>query len=88
MEKMDALLEAHKLIHGERAETYGSASHFFHRLARLFSEYLGYKVSAKDVVVFMIFLKLERLRNSDYKHRDSLVDMAGYVGLLDEIIGE
>lgn len=84
-DKMYVLLEAHSLINGERAEIYGGALESFKRLAGMYSYYIGDEITAADAVAFMVLLKLVRLRASDWRHRDSLVDAAGYIGLLEQV---
>lgn len=82
------LIDAHKLIHGQRREDYGAPGPMFKKLAALFTEYTGKSITPADVAVFMVLLKLVRLRNAGYEHRDSLVDAAGYIGVLEQVIQE
>ncbi|MBD5585558.1 MAG: hypothetical protein HDQ88_10785 [Clostridia bacterium] len=77
--------EAEDLIHGQRAKDYGKAAASFHHIAELWSAYLGYIVSSKDVAVMMALLKFSRLQHSNFEHHDSIVDALGYIGLIDEI---
>lgn len=81
----NVLSEAEELIHGEREEEYGDAGELFADWARMFSAYVGVEVNGRDMCVAMVMLKMLRYRNSGYKHWDSLVDMAGYVGLFERI---
>jgi hypothetical protein len=73
------LIEAHELINGQRADDYGKASENFGRIARRWSEHLGVDVTPQQVCLCMIELKMCRLAKSP-DHRDSWVDVAGYVG--------
>lgn len=84
-ENKSILAEAEALINGQRRKDYGDPNRMFTTLSFLWSEYLGHPVHPGDVAAMMAMLKLVRLRNSDYKHRDSLVDAAGYIGLIEQI---
>lgn len=79
------LAEAEELINGQRLQDYGDPSKMFTKLAAMYSVATGQKVSAGDAVLFLCILKLVRLKNSGYQHRDSLVDAAGYLGLIEKI---
>ena len=70
------LQEADRITSGDRRKEYGSARESFNRIAKLWSIVLGQEVSAMQVILCMIQLKVARQMNG-YK-RDSLVDIAGY----------
>ena len=70
------------LIH--RRKQYGSASALFDRVARRWSVTLGRPVTPAQVVLCMIDLKLARLAGNP-RHRDSVIDVAGYAALLGEV---
>jgi hypothetical protein len=79
------LHEAERIIYGDREKTYGHPSKNLETIANFWSEYLGgYEIviTAKDVCVMMMLLKIARLRN-DITHRDSLVDTIGYAALIE-----
>lgn len=78
------LLEAEKLINAERRGDYGDAQTSFRKIAAMWTTYLGYPVSPKDVAICMALLKVCRESNA-HKH-DNLVDMAGYIGLASEFV--
>lgn len=73
------LLEAHALVNAERQDDYGPPAASFLRIAALWSAYLGYPVTGKDVAVCMALLKFSREAHSH--KRDNLLDAAGYIGL-------
>lgn len=79
------LIEADELINGQRQVDYGDAKALFKDLAILQTYYTGHVTKSAECVTFMILLKLMRFRNSGFTHRDSLVDLAGYVGLLERV---
>lgn len=79
------LAVAEELIHGQRAKDYGDAKESFNQIATLWSHYLGHGINPQDVAMMMALLKMSRYKNSGYTHRDSLIDLAGYVALADEV---
>jgi hypothetical protein len=79
---MNVLDEAKDIIYGDREKTYGKPSKNLETIAVFWSEYIGTKLSAKDVAVMMVLLKAARLRN-DINHRDSVVDICGYAALIE-----
>ena len=82
----DILKEAHALINGDRQASYGSPAENFARIATMWSAYLGFNVTCKDVAVCMALLKLAREAN---RHkRDNLLDAAAYVALASDMEGK
>lgn len=75
--------EAEATISGPRRGDYGSASESFKRIALTWSAVLGVTVTAQQVALCMVGLKICREANG-HKH-DSLVDICGYTGLLAEM---
>ena len=82
--KPTILDEARNIIYGERQKVYGPSRPNHERIAAHWSVILGIPVSAEQVVLCMIGLKLARLGNTP-DHRDSWVDIAGYVGVYDKM---
>lgn len=80
MNRNGILATAGELINGDRAEDYGSAYENHERIARIWSALIGVEVSASQVAIMMIALKLSRLANSE-DHEDSWVDVCGYAAL-------
>lgn len=78
-----ALYAADRLIHGQRAEEYGDARTSFRQIAELWTAYLGTPIKSQDVAIMMALLKISRFKNSHYSHRDSLIDMLGYLALVE-----
>lgn len=79
--KPDCLLaEAQRIINGARKTDYGPARENHERIAQFWAAVLGVPVTAEQVVLCMIGLKMARLCYSP-DHRDSWVDIAGYVGV-------
>jgi hypothetical protein len=80
------LKEADDIIHGERRNDYGSPLESFTRIAKLWSVVLGVDITPEQVSLCMIQLKVARAMNG--MQRDSLVDIAGYVGCIELIQDE
>lgn len=78
------LLQHTLTIVEERGQSYGDASKLFNQIARRWSLTLGVDVSAEQVVLCMLDLKLARLSN-DPTHTDSMVDVAGYAAVLADV---
>lgn len=72
------------VLDGQRQADYGPPGKSFDDIARIWSVILGVEVTGKQVVTCMIGLKVARAANGGY-HRDSFLDIAGYVQCLDMI---
>ena len=68
----------------DRRRTYGGPEELFERVALRWSQVLGTRVTAQQVGLCLIDLKLARLAH-DLMHRDSLLDIAGYAACLAEV---
>lgn len=77
--------EAQRLVMADRGADYGHPIDDFNRTAKLWEGILGIPVTAEQVGMCMIGVKLSRLCNK-YK-RDSVVDIAGYAQTLELIAG-
>lgn len=78
------LEEAQKLIYGARQKDYGPAKKNFEDIAAIWSVVIGIPISAEQVALCMIGLKMARIVKTP-GHRDSWVDIAGYVGCVDKM---
>jgi hypothetical protein len=83
MNDESVLQEAERIINGERRESYGGALESFDRIAKLWEPILGGGVTAEQVALCMIQLKVARYLVG--QQRDSIVDIAGYAGCLEKI---
>ena len=81
---MGMIEEAQKIVEGDRKEEYGDKSESFMRIARFWSAYLNVSIDSLDVAKMMILLKVSRAKNTN--HRDSFVDIIGYVHCVDELL--
>ena len=78
-----ALLDKAAAVLEERGQSYGAADAAFAAIAARWTLTLGRPVSAAQVVLCMIDLKLVRLSH-DPGHEDSLIDVIGYAALFPE----
>ena len=83
------LQEAKALIYGDREKTYGHPAKNLKAIASMWNAYLksvgDRKLTAQDVCVMMTLLKCARLANNT-QHRDSIVDGAAYLALIERIV--
>lgn len=77
------LVEAERIINGDRRQDYGDVLPGFEMVASMWSAVLGVDVTAEQVCLCMVLLKVQRAANG--YQRDSLVDIAGYAGCLELI---
>ncbi len=78
------LLQHAASIVTRRRREYGEPAELFQHVARRWSLTLGREVSAAQVVLCLLDLKLARLVR-DPAHHDSIVDVAGYAACLREV---
>lgn len=88
---MNILEEAQHVIYGEREQTYGDPGKNIRIIADYWNTYLISKgfdflegLDYDDVCNMMVLLKVARLANTPM-HRDSLVDVCGYLALSERI---
>ena len=73
---MNTLEEANTLVHGDRQADYGHPLDAFTQTGLLWGAILGCNVSAEQVGLCLIALKIARQCNKP--KRDNMVDAAGY----------
>lgn len=81
----ETLLEAYALINGDRQADYGHPADDYAKVAAIFGALTGIEVTPADALLFMLAVKMARLRTNlanNQLHRDSLVDAMGYLGCL------
>jgi hypothetical protein len=76
--------EALSLVNGERKNEYGNINESFMRISSLWSAYLGCNIDKFDVAKMMMLLKISRAKNNN--HRDSYVDIVGYIECIDQML--
>ena len=79
------LLEAHKIVNGDRKADYGDSNQNLKNIAEL-ARLQGVEIDAIGVAKVLMSVKIAR---EGYKHkRDNLVDLAGYAELLNRLYEE
>tara|TARA_R110000764_G_scaffold105696_1_gene191409 strand:+ start:2130 stop:2390 length:261 start_codon:yes stop_codon:yes gene_type:complete len=78
---IDILEEAAEIISGARQEQYGSPEDSFQKIADFWSTYLDHPISAQDVSLMMVMLKVARVPDGTKASRDTMVDIAGYAAI-------
>lgn len=85
-EYKSACLEAESLVNGERGNSYGHPLDDFTRTARIWSAILEIDITAEQVGLCMIGVKLSRECN---RHKaDNLIDTCGYAEAVNKLIYE
>ncbi len=79
------LLEHAAGLVNRRRREYGEPVDLFEQVAARWSLTLGSRVSPAQVVLCLIDLKLARLGH-DPAHADSILDVAGYAAVLQEVV--
>ena len=78
MDAIDYLAEASCLLTDARQEVYGSFQDNHERIAKLWSEFLDYDITAEQVAVCMALVKISRIANSS-THKDNYIDAISYL---------
>lgn len=81
----EVVLEAFKLINGKRQTDYSHPLNDYTKVRDLFESVTGISLTVEQAILFMVCVKLARLRTNLDKgslHHDSLVDAIGYLGCL------
>ncbi len=79
----DFLKKAMEIVEGQRAIDYGDKTKNHENIAKLWSAFLDVEISAHDVAICMLLMKIARLKNAHTD--DCYVDMAGYSAIAGEI---
>lgn len=75
--------EARRIVGGDRRESYGPVRDSFESIASIWTGIIGCVVTAENVALCMIGLKIARESNAH--KRDNLVDLLGYTFLLEAL---
>ena len=81
----EVLLEAYDLITGDRHQEYAHPLEDYTQTRDIFEAVTGIHLTVEQAILFMVSVKLSRLRtaiNSGRWSHDSLVDAGGYLGCL------
>ena len=82
--KGEAMLRQAARVVGQRRRAYGDPTASMAAVAARWSITLGQPVTPAQVVLCLIDLKLARLGH-DPAHADSILDVAGYAAVLEEV---
>lgn len=81
--ELTILQEAQNAVYGDRNTDYGTVTENFNTIASFWSTILKQEVTAKQVGLCMITVKVSR---EMYKQkRDNIVDIAGYAATLEKL---
>lgn len=78
----EILLEAHRLVNQDRQANYGHPADDYRCVTEIFDALTGIKLNPRDALLFMVSVKLARLRTNfdgGQLHYDSLLDAIGYL---------
>lgn len=79
--RIEALREAARIIAGDRDTQYGAPEDNLGRIAKIWSVIFGINVTAQDVAMAMVGLKMARYVNKAEFQQDTWIDIAGYAGI-------
>lgn len=81
------LKEALKILKGPREKEYGDKKENHDNIATLWTAYLGPTITAHDVAVMMLLLKIARTKSPN-PTKDTYVDMVGYSAIAGELLND
>ena len=84
MKSNHILNRASVLVQGQREKDYGDKKENHNNIAKLWSAYLGISVTAHDVALMMVLLKMARTKLGQVS-RDTYIDMSAYGAIAGEI---
>ena len=84
MKSNHILNRASVLVQGQREKDYGDKKENHNNIAKLWSAYLGISVTAHDVALMMVLLKMARTKLGQVS-RDTYIDMSAYSAIAGEI---
>tara|TARA_Y100001972_G_scaffold33226_1_gene41272 strand:- start:1708 stop:1971 length:264 start_codon:yes stop_codon:yes gene_type:complete len=79
------LKEALKILKGPREKEYGNKKENHDNIAKLWSAYLNINLTAHDVALMMLLLKVARTKSPN-PTRDTYIDMVGYSAIAGEVV--
>jgi Domain of unknown function (DUF6378) len=84
MKTSQILQTAEKLVSTDRSKTHGDKKVNHQNIASLWSAYLDFNISPKDVAILMVLLKLARTKTGQH-NIDDYVDACGYSAIAGEL---
>ena len=80
----EILTKANSLISKDREKDYGDKVKNHENIAKLWSAYKGIEITAHDVAVMMVLLKIARTKLGEVS-KDTYIDMSAYGAIAGEI---
>jgi hypothetical protein len=84
----EILQEAYKIVNQDRQNTYGHPKDDYTKVINIFQTLTGKELTINDAILFMVSVKLARLRTNleaGQLHHDTLLDTIGYLTCLNMI---
>jgi hypothetical protein len=84
----EILQEAYKIVNQDRQNTYGHPKDDYTKVINIFETLTGKQLTINDAILFMVSVKLARLRTNldqGHLHHDTLLDTIGYLTCLNMI---
>lgn len=81
----DILLDAYDLVIGDRQRDYAHPTDDYRKVCAIFQALTGVTLTVEQALLFMVSVKMARLRTNleaGRLHKDSVVDAAGYLACL------
>lgn len=84
----EILLQAHKIVNQDRQNTYGHPVDDYTKVVDIFKTLTGIHLTLDQAILFMVSVKLARLRTNleaGQLHHDTLLDTIGYLTCLNMV---
>lgn len=84
----EILQQAHEIVNQDRQNTYGHPKDDYTKVTNIFETLTGHKLTLNDALLFMVSVKLARLRTNLQQgqlHHDTLLDTIGYLTCINMI---
>jgi hypothetical protein len=84
----EILQEAYKIVNQDRKNTYGHPKDDYTKVINIYQTLTGKELTINDAILFMVSVKLARLRTNleaGQLHHDTLLDTIGYLTCLNMI---
>jgi hypothetical protein len=84
----EILQEAYKIVNQDRQNTYGHPKDDYTKVINIYQTLTGKELTINDAILFMVSVKLARLRTNleaGNLHHDTLLDTIGYLTCLNMI---
>ena len=76
--------KAKDIVYTDREKTHGNKKINHYNIAKMWSAYLDFDISGRDVALMMVLLKVARTKAGSH-NTDDYVDMVGYSSIAGEL---